>query len=102
MNIRGLLTKQYKFIQSLYDALHKREPFELYDLKKDPQEQHNLADSKPEMVEKLQGEMEKHIQKRLAETGGTDPLEEQHITLTHVGNVNVAVPDNQVLEPEED
>jgi arylsulfatase A-like enzyme len=102
MKKRGLRTKQYKFIQSLYDELHKREPFELYDLKKDPAEQHNLAASKPEMVEKLQGEMEKHIQKRLAETGGTDPLEEQHITLTHVGNVNVAVPDNQVLEPEED
>jgi hypothetical protein len=38
------------------------------------------------------------VAKRTAQTGKPDPQSYQNITLTHVGNVNIAVPKDQVLE----
>jgi hypothetical protein len=34
----------------------------------------------------------------MSETGLPDPIAEGHITLTRVGNVNLAVPANQILD----
>ena len=98
MKKRGLRTRQYKYIESLHDELHKRPPFELYDLTEDPGEQRNLADDRPEVVARFRRELEEHRRRRMAETGLPDPQDHQEITLRQVGNVNLAVPENQKLE----
>ncbi len=98
MKKHGFRTERYKFFESLYDELHKRPRFELYDLLADPGEQINIADQSPTLVEKFRTQLAEHVAKRLAEAGGPNPIEEQSITLTHVGNVDVAVPDDQILE----
>ncbi len=98
MKKRGLRTKRWKLIQSLYDELHKRPPLELYDLATDPGEQHNLADELPDLRGELTGRLLAHLERRMAQTGQPDPQSYQDITLTHVGNVKVAVPEEQVLE----
>ena len=101
MKKRGLRTARYKFFESLYDELHKRAPFELYDLRKDPGEQHNLADEQPQLLQTFRDRLAAFINKRLGQTGGTDPIMEQNITLTQVGHMDVAVPDDQILEKED-
>lgn len=101
MKKRGFRTPRYKFIESLYDELHKRPPFELYDLHADPGEQHNLADEQPALLAQFQAKMQSFLAKRVAETGLPDPQSYQDITLTHVGNVHLAVPANQKLVEED-
>jgi len=98
MKKRGFRTKKWKFIESLYDELHKRPPYELYDLTVDPAEQVNLAHSRPEVLADFKSRLDAHIQKRMSETGHPDPQSYQDITLTSVGNVKVAVPEDQVLD----
>ncbi len=100
MKKRGFRTGKYKFIQSLYDELHKRPPYELYDLTVDPGEQDNLADAWPEVLADFKTRLDAHIARRTAETGKPDPQSYQDITLTSVGNVDVAVPEDQVLGEE--
>jgi len=97
MKKRGFRTTRYKFFESLYDELHTRPPFELYDLLADPGEQHNLADEQPELLAQFRAKLQQFLDKRLAETGLPDPQSYQDITLTHVGNVNIAVPKDQRL-----
>lgn len=98
MKKRGFRTKKWKFFESLYDELHKRPPFELYDLTVDPMEQNNLAEALPEVRDAFKADLDAHVAKRTAQTGKPDPQSYQNITLTHVGNVNIAVPKDQVLE----
>lgn len=99
MKKRGFRTKTWKFIECLYDELHKRPPYELYNLTTDPGEQHNLAEECPEVLESFKQRLRKHIDLRMAQTGNPDPQSYQDITLTQVGsNVKVAVPENQVLQ----
>ncbi len=98
MKKRGFRTKTWKFIESLYDELHKMPPYELYDLTTDPMEQENLADAQPEVLARFKGDLKAFIDKRMAQTGNPDPQSYQDITLTGVGNVSVAVPEDQVLE----
>lgn len=98
MKKRGFRTTQYKFFESLYDELHQRPPFELYDLTVDPEEQSNLADSQPELVAEFKAKLDAHVARRMSETGQPDPQEYQDITLRQVGNPKIAVPENQVLE----
>ena len=99
MKKRGFRTMQHKFIKSLYDELHHRPPYELYDLTTDPGEQVNLADTQPQLRGQFDRELEEHIARRMAETGKPDPQSYQDITLRQVGsNVEVAIPADQVLE----
>ncbi|MEN6642822.1 MAG: sulfatase [Armatimonadia bacterium] len=97
MKKRGFRTPQYKYIESLYDELHKRPPFELYDLTTDPGEQHNLADERVDVTEDFCRKMGSFLERRMAETGLPNPHDYQDITLTRVGNVSVAVPADQRL-----
>ena len=98
MRKRGLRTRDFKLIQGLEPDMHNRPEWELYDLKADPGEQNNLADSCPEKLAELQGDLAALVSKRMSETGLPDPVAEGHITLTRVGNVNLAVPANQILD----
>ncbi|MFP3902657.1 MAG: sulfatase [Armatimonadota bacterium] len=98
MKKRGIRTQRHKFFESLYDELHHRPQYELYDLREDPFEQNNLADREPQRVEQFLRQMQEFADMRLQETGRADPIMSQDITLTRVGNVDVAVPDDQVLE----
>lgn len=97
MKKRGFRTTRYKYFESLYDELHKRPPFELYDLLTDSGEQHNLADEQPDLLREFQSKVQQFLQKRIVETGLPDPQSYQDITLKQVGNVNVAVPEDQRL-----
>jgi hypothetical protein len=47
---------------------------ELYNLIKDPQENHNTAKQNPEVVDMLTKRMEAHIAKRTRETGRENPM----------------------------
>lgn len=98
MKKRGFRTKKWKFIKRLYDELHDRPEYELYDLGVDPEEQHNLAAELPEVLGEFQRDLDSYLEKRMAQTGKPDPQSYQDITLTGVGNVSVAVPEDQVLE----
>ncbi len=100
MKKRGFRTVQYKFFESLYDEIHHRPPFELYDLGEDPEEQHNLAEERPELVAEFKRKLDGYIAGRMEGTGKPDPQSYQDITLRQVGNPRIAIPDNQVLEPE--
>lgn len=97
MKKRGFRTTRYKYFESLYDEIHHRPPFELYDLLADPGEQHNLADEQPELLNEFKAKMQQFLDKRLGETGLPDPQSYQDITLRSVGNVNIAVPEDQRL-----
>jgi arylsulfatase len=85
MKKRGFRTPRYKYFESLYDELHKRPPFELYDLQADPGEQHNLAAEQPELLATFKLKMQEFLRRRLQETGLPDPQDTQQITLTQVG-----------------
>lgn len=98
MKKRGIRTEKHKFFESLYDELHHRPKYELYNLQEDPLEEDNIADRASDLVGNFLETMTDYVDTRLGETGQPDPIMEQEITLTRVGNVNVAVPDNQILE----
>jgi arylsulfatase A-like enzyme len=98
MKKRGFRTPRWKFIERLYDELHQRPPYELYDLSSDPGEQVNLADALPQVRADFKAELDEHIRRRMEQTGKPDPQSYQDITLTSVGNPELAVPRDQVLE----
>lgn len=86
MKKRGLRTRRWKYIESLYDELHKRPPFELYDLATDPGEQVNLADSRPDLLTDFQERVRAHLARRMAQTRRPDPHSYQEITMRQVGS----------------
>lgn len=59
----ALIQGDWKILQN-----HAFQPYELYNLKTDPQEQHNLAKTEPEILGKLGLALAKHIQR-----GGATP-----------------------------
>ncbi|HEV2124634.1 MAG TPA: sulfatase-like hydrolase/transferase, partial [Chloroflexota bacterium] len=97
MRKRGWRTREWKLIQALEPDIHDFPTLELYNLRDDPGEQHNLADARPDVVKDLLGRMEMHASRRLARTKLPDPVQTQGITLRRIGEMKTAVPDNQVL-----
>lgn len=86
MRKRAVRTPDWKLIVARdHPDLHDRPPVELYDLRADPGEQHNLADTRPEVVASLRAELDAWREGRLRETGQTDPVEVQEITLRRIG-----------------
>lgn len=97
MKKRGWRTKDWKLIRALEDPFNLP-PVELYNLKEDPEERHNLADVHPDIVEQLTRRMERWRTRRMRETGNPDPHSYQDITLRQIGKMETAVPANMKLD----
>ena len=86
MRKRGVRTPEWKLIVARdHPDLHGCPPVELYDLRRDPGEQHNLAEERPEVVAELRSDLDRWREERLQETGLPDPIEQQEITLRRIG-----------------
>ena len=77
MRKRGWRTPEWKLIRALEGDIYGKPPVELYDLRADPAETVNLAESRTEVVEAMTSEMDAWIARRLLETGLPDPLVDQ-------------------------
>lgn len=78
----GLRTEAYKFILSREPDLHGNPMQELYDLRTDPAELHNLTDKQPDMAVRFERELEQWITERVTALGyADDPVREQGPTL---------------------
>lgn len=74
MRKHGWRTPEWKLMVSLEPDFHYKPQVELYNLITDPDENHNLADECPEMVECLKKRMYAWIDKREKEVGRTAPI----------------------------
>lgn len=74
MRKHGWRTPEWKLIQALEPDFHFKPEIELYNLLKDPEENHNLAETEPAVVKFLQARMNDHIAKRTKETGRPNPM----------------------------
>ncbi len=74
MRKHGWRTPEWKLIHALEPDLHWKPEVELYNLIRDPEENHNLAETEPQVVEFLEGRMQAHIKRREKETGRTNPM----------------------------
>ncbi len=64
MRKHGWRTPEWKLIVAMEPDFHFKPQVELYNLIKDPEELHNVADKEPDVVKMLTKRMEKHIAKR--------------------------------------
>jgi len=89
--------KSYKLIVSRRRKdIHGLSPVELYNFKKDPKEQQNIAFLKPEITERYKEKLEKWISKKLRENNlKTDPLKK---TITPFGKTGVVSPGKKTLK----
>ena len=74
MRKHGWRTPEWKLIVSLEPDFHFKPEVELYNLVKDPEENHNVAEENPEVVEVLKKRMYAFIEKREKETGRPAPI----------------------------
>lgn len=74
MRKHGWRTPEWKLIHALEPDLHFKPEIELYNLLKDPEENHNVAEEEPEVVEFLEARMQAHIAKREKQTGRPNPM----------------------------
>lgn len=80
-----LRTNDYKFILAREPDVYGTPMRELYDLRQDPRELHNLASEKPELAREMETRLETWIAAQLAASGKSkDPLLEQGISLKAV------------------
>lgn len=85
MRKHGWRTPHWKLIRALEPDFHFKPPVELYNLVEDPDENHNLAESQPQIVEYLTERMEAWIAQREAETGLPNPIHTQGDWHGHTG-----------------
>jgi arylsulfatase A-like enzyme len=97
MKKKGYRNREWKLITALEPDYHGTPDTELYFITEDPKEENNVADAYPHIVRQLKTRIDEWVEKRTKETGNPDPHSYQNITLTKVGNLAVAVPDNQKL-----
>lgn len=95
-------TRDWHYIESAGPDPFGKPDRELYDSALDPSQLKNIAENRPDLVEKMHERLWAHIEQRKAATGSPDPVETGSISLRQVGNVNVAVPNDQVLEGQDD
>ncbi|WP_077623353.1 sulfatase family protein [Sediminibacillus massiliensis] len=74
MRKHGWRTPEWKLIQALEPDFHFKPEIELYNLVKDPGENHNVAEEEPEVVSLLQKRMKDYIAKREQQTGRVNPI----------------------------
>ena len=74
MRKHGWRTPQWKLMVSLEPDFHFKPPVELYNLVEDPDENNNLADELPDVVNLLKRRMRNWISKRVKETGKRNPM----------------------------
>ena len=74
MRKHGWRTPEWKLMVALEPDFHFKPEVELYNLIKDPEENHNLAEEEPEVVQMLKNRMLAWIDKREKETGRTAPI----------------------------
>ena len=74
MRKHGWRTPEWKLIVALEPDFHFKPELELYNLIKDPEENNNVADENPEVVEMLKTRMYNWIEKREKETGRPAPI----------------------------
>lgn len=70
---RALRLGRWKLIKTLDKAFWDTPDIELYDLDADPGEEHNLADERPDIVDRLELRMERWLRRNLGKR--IDPLE---------------------------
>lgn len=91
MRKRGWRTSEWKLIDALEPDFHGKPPVELYNLISDPEENHNLADQEPKMVQALKDRMTAWVEKRLSETGKPDPILQYEMGLDRrIGSIATA------------
>ena len=74
MRKHGWRTPQWKLMVALEPDFHFKPPVELYNLVEDPDENDNLAEELPEVVNLLKRRMNTWIRKRVRETGKRNPM----------------------------
>ena len=74
MRKHGWRTPQWKLMVALEPDFHFKPPVELYNLVEDPDENHNLAEELPDVVNLLKRRMNNWIRKRVRETGKRNPM----------------------------
>jgi arylsulfatase A-like enzyme len=77
MRKHGWRTAEWKLIVALEPDFHFKPEVELYNLVTDPEENHNVAEQNPEVVQYLQGRMNAFIARREEETGLPNPIHHQ-------------------------
>jgi arylsulfatase A-like enzyme len=77
MRKHGWRTPQWKLIVTLEPDFHFKPPVELYNLVEDPEENHNLAGSHPEVIAALQARMNAWIDQRERASGLRNPIHHQ-------------------------
>ena len=77
MRKHGWRTPQWKLIIALEPDFHFKPEIELYDLVEDPDENNNVAEAHPDIVDALRGRMNAWIEQREAETGLPNPIHHQ-------------------------
>jgi arylsulfatase A-like enzyme len=85
MRKHGWRTPQWKLIRALEPDFHFKPEVELYNLVEDPEENHNLAESQPAVVDALTARMNAWIERREAETGLPNPMHHQGDWHGHAG-----------------
>ena len=85
MRKHGWRTPQWKLMVALEPDFHFKPPVELYNLVEDPDENVNLAETHPDVVQLLKSRMEAWIAKREKETGLPDPIFHQGDWHGHAG-----------------
>ncbi len=74
MRKHGWRTPEWKLIVALEPDFHFKPPVELYNLIQDPDENNNLVDEHPDIVNVLETRMKRWILQREQETGLTNPI----------------------------
>jgi len=74
MRKHGWRTPEWKLMIALEPDFHFKPPIELYNLIEDPDENHNLADERKDIVALLTASMKAWIAKREKETGKRNPM----------------------------
>ena len=107
MRKHGWRTPEWKLIVALEPDFHFKPPVELYNLIQDPDENNNLVDEYPDIVNVLETRMKRWILQREQETGLTNPImtqgdwhghkgvgpfktSEQAYNTMHIGNAGAA------------